>query len=112
MADSLTMFIPFACDMTAIPPEERSAHHALTRRLMTVAVEEISDLPDGLAFRFPAEEYDAVAAFMGQERLCCPFLAFALHVSPDRGPLVLQLTGAEGVKRFIRAELQLPDAAV
>jgi hypothetical protein len=50
------MSIPFACDMSAIPAERRGAHHALIRRLMTEAVEEISELPDGLAFRFPAED--------------------------------------------------------
>jgi hypothetical protein len=94
--------------MTAIPAEKRGAHHALIRRLMTEAAEEISELPNGLAFRFPAEEYDAVTEFVGRERLCCPFLTFELDVSPDRGPLLLRLTGAEGVKDFIRAELQLP----
>ena len=105
------MAIPFACDMTAIPSEQRRAHHALIRRLMTEAVEEIGELPDGLAFRFPAEEYDAVAEFVGRERLCCPFLTFSLEVAPDRGPLLLRLTGAEGVKDFLRAELHLPTAA-
>jgi hypothetical protein len=102
------MSIPFACDMTAMPPEQRGAHHALIRRLMTEAVEEISELPDGLAFRFPAEEYDAVAEFVGRERLCCPFLTFTLNVWPQRAPLHLRITGAEGVKDFIRAELHLP----
>jgi hypothetical protein len=101
------MSIPFACDMTAIPGDQRGAHHALIRRLMTEAVEEISELPDGLAFRFHAEEYDAVTEFVGRERLCCPFLSFRLDVSPERGPLQLRLTGAAGVKDFIRAELHL-----
>ena len=45
------------------------------------------------------------------ERLCCPFLTFTLEVSPERGPLLLRLTGAEGVKDFIRAELHLPTVA-
>jgi hypothetical protein len=94
--------------MTAIPADERVAHHALVRRLMTAAVEEISELRDGLGFRFPAEEYDAVTEFVGRERLCCPFLTFALEISRERGPLMLRLTGAEGVKDFIRAELHLP----
>jgi hypothetical protein len=102
------MSVPFACDMTAIPAEQRGPHHALIRRLMTEAVEEISELPDGLAFRFRAQEYDAVTEFVGRERLCCPFLAFGLDVSPDRGPLRLRLAGAEGVKEFIRTELHLP----
>lgn len=85
--DFLPMSIPFACDMAAIPAEQRGAHHALIRRLMTEAVEEISELPDGLAFRFHAEEYEAVTGFVGRERLCCPFLSFTLEVSPARGPL-------------------------
>jgi hypothetical protein len=98
--------LPFACDMTAIPAEKRGPHHALIHRLTTEAAE-ISELPDGLAFRFPAEEYDAVTEFVGRERLCCPFLTFALEVSPDRGPIWLRLTGEGGVKEFIRAELRV-----
>jgi hypothetical protein len=104
----LDMMTPFACDMTAIPAEQRGAHQALIRRLMTEAVEEIRELPNGLTFRFPVEEYEAVTEFIGRERLCCPFLAFSLEVSPERGPLLLRLTGAQGVKEFIRAELQVP----
>jgi hypothetical protein len=102
------MPVPFACDMTAIPARERDAHHQLTRRLMDDVVQEVRELPDGLAFRFAAEEYEAVAEFVRLERLCCPFLAFALDVSPDRGPLLLRITGADGAKEFIRAELRLP----
>jgi hypothetical protein len=101
------MTSPFACDMTAIPAEQRIAHHALIRRLMTEVVEEIIDLEDGLAFRFPEHEFDAVTEFVGRERLCCPFLTFTLEVAADRGPLHLRLTGAEDVKAFIRAELDL-----
>jgi hypothetical protein len=94
--------------MTAIPAELRGAHHALIRRLMTQAVEEIRELSDGLSFRFTALEYDAVTEFVGRERLCCPFLTFSLDVTPNEGPLVLRLTGADGVMAFIRAELGLP----
>jgi hypothetical protein len=105
------MAIPFACDMTAIPAGQRGPHHALIRRLMTEAVEDIGELPDGLVFRFPASEYDAVTEFVRRERLCCPFLSFTVDLHPDHGPLVLRLTGAEGVKEFIRAELHLPATA-
>ena len=103
------MTLPFACDMTAIPASERGAHHALTRRLMTEALAELRDLPDGLAFRFAADEYDAVVRFVDRERLCCPFLRFTLDVAPARGPIWLRLTGADGVKAFIKAELHLPE---
>jgi hypothetical protein len=94
--------------MTAIPAEARGPHHRLIRRLMTQAVQEIRELPDGLSFRFRADEYDAVTEFVGRERLCCPFLTFTLDVAPNRGPVWLRLTGPEGVKAFLRAELHLP----
>jgi hypothetical protein len=94
--------------MTAIPAEQRSAHHALIRRLMTEVVEEVRELPDGLSFQFPAREYDAVAEFMGRERLCCPFLTFAIELAPKQGSITLRLTGADGVVPFIRAELDVP----
>jgi hypothetical protein len=102
------MPVPFACDMTAIPAAQRGAHHALIRRLVAEALEEVQELPNGLALRFPADEYEPVTEFVGRERLCCPFLGFTLEVGPERGPITLKLTGAEGVKDFIRAELGLP----
>jgi hypothetical protein len=100
---------PLACDMTAIPAEERGVHQAITRRLMASATT-IRDLQDGLVFEWPAAEYEAIARFLDYERRCCPFLAFALTVSPDRGPLELRVTGPEGVTAFLRAELHLPAA--
>jgi hypothetical protein len=60
--------VPFACNMAVIPAESRAAHSRLIRRLMTEAVEDIRELPDGLAFTFPAEEYDAVTEFVGLAR--------------------------------------------
>ena len=104
------MTLPFACDMTAIPANERGAHRALTRRLMDEALAELRELPDGLAFRFAADEYAAIVNFVERERLCCPFLRFTLELAPDRGLIWLRLTGAEGVQAFIRAELHLPQA--
>jgi hypothetical protein len=47
------------------------------------------------------------AEFMTLERLCCPFLTLTLEVERERGPLWLTLTGREGVKPFLQAELGL-----
>jgi len=103
------MPVPLACDMTAIPADERGVHQTITRQLMASATT-IRDLRDGLAFQWPATEYEAIARFLDYERRCCPFLAFTLTVSPDRGPLDLRMTGREGVTAFLRAELHLPAA--
>jgi hypothetical protein len=100
------MFAPLACDMTAIPADERTAHQAITHRLMASATT-VRDLPDGLVFQWPATEYEAIARFLDYERRCCPFLAFTLTVSPGRGPLELRMAGPEGVTAFLRAELHL-----
>ena len=101
--------VPFACDMAAIPAEQRGAHHALSRRLTRDAALEIREVPDGLRFIFGAEAYDDVVQFVAHERLCCPFLRFSVDVSSQRGTVALTLSGPPGAAVFIRAELDLPD---
>ena len=95
---------PLACDLTAIEPTQRAAHETLATHLVKEAVLEKRELPDGFAFRFAAEQYAEITAFIANERLCCPFFHFALDVMPDRGPIWLRLTGHEGVKALLTAE--------
>ena len=97
---------PLACDMSAIEPELRAGHVATGEELFRAA-EEISELPDGYAFRLPAdlETLLKAAEFISLERLCCPVLGFALEVEPEGGSAWLRLTGREGVKEFIREEV-------
>ncbi|HEX2163460.1 MAG TPA: hypothetical protein VHM02_05885 [Thermoanaerobaculia bacterium] len=96
--------LPLACRPDAVPPEEREAHAALGARLFADA-EERRDLPDGLALRFPAAALADVARFVDNERRCCPFVAFAIELAPDGGPLWLRLTGPEGTREVLAAEL-------
>ncbi len=98
---------PFTCDLTAIAPAERAAHRELIHPLGSETAEEIRRLPDGVAFRFAADAYDMVVWFVAVERLCCPFLAFTLEITAERGGLELRLTGPEGVTEFLEAELHL-----
>ena len=64
-------------------------------------------MPDGYAFRFPptADLLQKAATFIARERKCCPFYDFTLRVEREGGPLWLHLTGREGVKAFIQAEM-------
>lgn len=96
---------PFACDMTALALE-RDQHIATTTALFR-AVETIRELPDGYAFRFASQRHllEQAAAFVALERRCCPFFGFTIEVEPEGGPFWLHLTGREGVKPFIQAEL-------
>ena len=96
--------IALACDLAAIPAEEREAHELLAKQLFFASVPDRQELPDGYAFRFRADQYPLLAAFIANERLCCPFFQFTLEVTPAQGPLWLRLTGGDGVKEFIRAE--------
>ena len=96
--------IPLACDLAAIPAEEREAHELLVKQLFYQPVPKRQELPDGYAFQFRADQYPLVAAFIANERLCCPFFRFTLEVAPAQGSLWLRLTGDEGVKEFIQAE--------
>lgn len=98
--------IPFACDMTAIAPEDRDRHMATAYEVFQ-AVQSVRELPNGYAFRLPNNTTMLLktAEFIANERLCCPFFGFTLEIEPDGGPLWVRLTGREGVKPFIVAEL-------
>ena len=95
----------FAYKRQALNAEQQERHHALMGQLRS-AVEEIHELPAGYEFALPAETSTILAAaeFISLERQCCPFLAFELDVSSG-GPLLLRLTGAKGVKEFLREVL-------
>jgi hypothetical protein len=104
---------PFACDMTAIAPEKRAAHLANIDRLFR-SVEFIRELPSGYAFRLPNDSRTLLTTteFVSVERLCCPFFGFTIEVEREGGAMWLSLTGRDGVKPFIMAEIgaHLPTA--
>lgn len=97
---------PFACDMSAIAPEQRGAHIATIKKLFG-AVRRTRELPDGYAFELPNESDVLLTAseFILNERLCCPFFDFALEIERDGGRMWLSLKGRDGVKPFIMAEV-------
>jgi hypothetical protein len=96
---------PIACDLTAIDGAQREAHMKLAERLLTQAPAEVRELADGYAFRYASELYSSIAEFVANERLCCPFFAFTIEVTPERGPVWLRITGPDGVKAFLQAQL-------
>lgn len=99
--------MPLACVMDAIPANERAAHVALIAHLFGELASEIQELPEGYAFRFAARDLESVAAFVANERKCCPFLTFELTVHPAEGPVWLRLSGPPGTRDFLAAELPI-----
>jgi hypothetical protein len=97
---------PFACVMDAIEPSKRQQHLA-TAKFVFAAVTEVRELPNGYAFHLPneSEMLRKVGEFIALEQLCCPFFGFTLEVERESGAVWLQLTGREGVKPFIQAEI-------
>ena len=97
---------PFVCDMNAIAAAHRKQHIAAALQVFR-AVQTIQELPNGYTFRLPNETtlLMQTVEFMANERLCCPFLGLAVEIEPEGGPLWLRLTGRDGVKPFIKAEI-------
>lgn len=95
-----------ACDMRAMTKDQRAEHARLARELFA-AVQERRELPNGYAFRLAAERWLDTARWADLERRCCPFFAFELSAAADGGALWLRVTGAPGVKAFMKEELGL-----
>ena len=96
-----------ACVPSAIPAAERKGHLALGRELFEIRAREQVELPNGYAIRFQPEAFEAVARFVANERKCCPFLTFELTLDPTSGALWLRMTGPEGTRAVLDAELHL-----
>ena len=97
---------PLTCDLTAIPADVREEHVITAPQLFALA-QEVQELPNGYAIRFSNEPgmFMAIAKFIENERLCCPFFNFGLEIEPNSGPLWLRLTGGDGVKDVLKITL-------
>ncbi|KAA3647095.1 MAG: hypothetical protein DWQ07_06255 [Chloroflexi bacterium] len=97
---------PFYCDLTALTDEQRESYQALIPR-MVATYQGIEDLPNGYRLPFTAgtEQLLITAEFISFEKLCCPFLDFSVRVTSNSDQAHLDITGPEGVKDFLQAEL-------
>lgn len=95
-----------ACDLTRISEEEQEEHQKNAEGVLA-SVQHSKELADGYALQLPAEQesIERAASFIALERLCCPFLHFRLEIESNHGPVWLKLTGAEGVKAYLKNNL-------
>jgi len=97
--------IPVACNLTG-------AEYAMREEEVIANIfgscEQVQELSDGYAFRFPGDEQWAarLLQFVIEERKCCPFFTFNLLFEPEKGPIWLQLRGDERVKLFVKENFQ------
>jgi hypothetical protein len=93
-----------ACKLTTPELQQRKATVIASLKQQMVDRKELSN---GYAFKFAGTDQvvDELTEFIKTERECCDFFNFNLSVSGDKSEAWLQLTGAEGAKEFITAEL-------
>jgi hypothetical protein len=96
---------PLVCNMGVFTPAQRESH-ILTTTQLTQAVHSVREVENGYELRFPNESELIIrlAEFISNERLCCPFLTFALNVISNSEPVSLSMTGPIGTQEFLRAE--------
>jgi hypothetical protein len=99
---------PFACDRLALDPQARKRHFDELGPAMRAKVMNVRELPDGYEFELPNDTatFQLVAEWAAGERLCCPFFDIDLHQEREGGRFSMRLTGREGVKDFIKADLR------
>jgi hypothetical protein len=101
---------PFFCKLGALDHTQRERHRALGEQLRA-GIKEVKELPNGYAFQLAGESATilSVAEWITFERLCCPFFTFALEIEGEGKPLWLKMTGREGAKAFMQAELGMTE---
>lgn len=101
--------LPIACNLTGAELAQRGAEVSTVFK----GVEQVKELVDGYAFRFPGDGawVGKLVEFIVSERACCPFFIFELVFGPNQGPVWLHLRGAEGVKDFVASAFVAPEQA-
>lgn len=98
--------VVIACDLSALTADQRTALETLSPEIFG-AVENVSELADGYAFRLPSTfSLAKLADFITYDHLCCPFFNHGLEVEPYDGSIWLRMTGSfAGTKALIIAEI-------
>jgi len=98
----------FVCDPTALNAEQRKRYQVVLGKLQD-SVQEVREVSNGYTFRHPTDVSTLLllAEFITLHSRYCPFLHFTLTIETEVGPAWLTVTGPEGAKEFLRAELEL-----
>jgi hypothetical protein len=93
--------LPIACELTSAELQQRreTVLPAVRR-----SVERVEEIKNGFAFFFSpdGDRLKELANLIDLERRCCPFLRFTLTVEAGGGQLILEITGPEGTREFLK----------
>jgi hypothetical protein len=97
---------PLACNDGALNAAQMQRLVSLLKEFRS-RKQEVKELPDGYAVRLPVEAkvIEDVADYMTIVRLCSPYFETSLRVEREAGPIWLKITGREGAKKLVKAEL-------
>ena len=96
---------PIACVVSALTEDERKRRIELVNLIRQKKVS-VNELENGYSFEFSdASVWTLVAEFVTTESKCCPFLKFALVWEAENAGVRIEITGRDGVKEFIKAEM-------
>lgn len=100
----MTQENPIACKLTSAELHLRRSE-VLER--VKADVINVAELEDGFRFEFAGtqDQIKRLGTLIELEHECCPFLKFQLTVEPGDGPALLELTGPEGTKDFLKTLL-------
>jgi hypothetical protein len=92
--------LPIAC---ALDPAELEWRRDALLPGIVARAESSEPLPTGIRWRFRAtrELLLALATMIDAERRCCPFLRFHVVVEAADGPVLLEVTGPDGTRKFL-----------
>lgn len=97
-----------ACNLHAIPAEERPLHQQRWAQLLAALHgHEAQAHGYTLTFALDHATLPLLAQVVNNERLCCPFLHFAIAIAPEASTCTLTLSGPPGTRELLAAELGL-----
>jgi hypothetical protein len=103
--------MPIACRPQALTKAEHERSQRL-RAELAAATRKTTPLADGYELEYAPDAalFREAAEWISLERRCCPFLAFGLRwAQGDETPPRLSITGPDGTKDFLAAEMpELP----
>ncbi len=94
------------CKLTTPELQQRKSTVIESLRQQVIQTKELAN---GYSFKFSGTDkmFDELTEFIKTERECCNFFTFTLSISGDKSEIWLALTGENGTKDFMKAELEL-----
>ncbi len=96
-----------ACVISVLTEDERKRRVELANIIRQTKVS-VSELENGYSVEFSDTGVWTVATeFVTLESKCCPFLKFALVWEAENVGMRIEVTGRDGTKEFLKAEMNL-----